>query len=237
VIELERVNAELRVEVKQTHLKIAEAEEHQNSLHSGYSRLEDEGEGLRNATETLNREKVEAEVAHEVEVTGIHTKFQDYRVHHLKKLRGLRLNLEKAVAEFGAKCLPYPGKNSTIGNIIGWFDNEIKALPGIIAKANTNFVCYAVVGVLGMLYDNGCDHIEGLQTIMGSSDASILEDPSEELTKLIGHLVKKWWIEHSMRHVVDRFRKKAGSERVLCMLWCFNILCWYLLVRFSRLSV
>jgi predicted nucleic acid-binding Zn-ribbon protein len=77
VTELERVNAELRVEVKQTHLKIAEAEEHQNSLHSGYSRLEDEGEGLRNATETLNREKVEAEVAHEVEVTGIHTKFQD----------------------------------------------------------------------------------------------------------------------------------------------------------------
>jgi hypothetical protein len=27
-----------------------------------------------------------------------------------------------------------------------------------------------------MLYDNGCDHIEGLQTIMSSCDASILED-------------------------------------------------------------
>jgi hypothetical protein len=56
--------------------------------------------------------------------------------------------MEKAMGEFGAGCLPYPGKNSTISNMIGWFDNEIKALSATIAKANKNFVCYAIVGVL-----------------------------------------------------------------------------------------
>jgi hypothetical protein len=45
-----------------------------------------------------------------------------------------------------------------------------------IVKANKTFVCYTVVEVLWMLYDNGCDRIEGLQTIMSSCDASILED-------------------------------------------------------------
>jgi hypothetical protein len=77
-----------------------------------------------------------------------------------------------------------------------------------IAKANKNFVCYAVVGVLRMLYDNGCDHIEGLQTIMTSCDASIWEDLLEELSKLIGRLVKKWWTRHDLPHVADRFHKK-----------------------------
>jgi hypothetical protein len=123
----------------------------------------------------------------------IHTKFQDYHVHHCKKLCDLQFNLEKVVSEFGAGCLPYPGKNSTISNIIGWFDNELKALSATIVKANKNFVCYAIVAILRMLYHNSCEHIEVLQSIMALCDLSILEDLPEELTKLTGHLVKKRW--------------------------------------------
>jgi hypothetical protein len=42
----------------------------------------------------------------------------------------------------------YPRKGSTIGEIIGWLTEEITALPATFAKANNNFVCYAIIGVL-----------------------------------------------------------------------------------------
>jgi hypothetical protein len=161
-------------------------------LHSGYEILEHECGSLRDAAETLQRQKAEAEKTHEVEVATVRTKFQDYRMHHRQKLRNLHFNLEKAVNEFGASCLPYLGKGSTIGEIIGWLDREIKALPDTFLKANKNFVCCAIIGTLQMLYDSGCDHLEGLQSIMALSNASILQDLPPELTKLTGRLVKKW---------------------------------------------
>jgi hypothetical protein len=136
VSELQRPNTELRAKLEQTRLKIAKIEEHQNSLRSGYTKLEDECEVLRHAAESLKREKAETETAHETEVTTAHVKFHDYCVRHRRKLRDLRFHLEKAVNEFGAGCLPYPGKNSTISDIIGWSDNEIKALPATVVKAN-----------------------------------------------------------------------------------------------------
>jgi hypothetical protein len=46
---------------------------------------------------------------------------------------------------------------------------EIQALPGAILKANINFLCYCLVGVLKMLYENAnCGHLEGLEAIMNS---------------------------------------------------------------------
>jgi hypothetical protein len=38
------------------------------------------------------------------------------------------VGLEKAVNEIGARCLPYPEKGSTIGQIAGLFGKEIQAL-------------------------------------------------------------------------------------------------------------
>jgi hypothetical protein len=58
------------------------------------------------------------------------------------------VELDKAVNEIGVRCLPYPGKGSTIGEIIEWFNKEIQALPNSIAKANKNFLVYCLVGVL-----------------------------------------------------------------------------------------
>jgi hypothetical protein len=62
-----------------------------------------------------------------------------------------------------------PGKKSAIGEIVERFDMEIQALPGAILKANINFLCYCLVGVLKMLYENAnCGHLEGLEAIMNS---------------------------------------------------------------------
>jgi hypothetical protein len=53
VTELERVNAELRAELEQARLSIAEVEESQTSLRLGYERLGIKCESLCNAAETL----------------------------------------------------------------------------------------------------------------------------------------------------------------------------------------
>jgi chromosome segregation ATPase len=100
----------LRAELEQARLKIAEVEERQSSLRSGYTRLENDCESLCSAAKSLKQEKVEAKKTHEIEVTAIRTRFQDYRVHHRKKLHDLRFSMEKVVNEFSAVCLPYPGK-------------------------------------------------------------------------------------------------------------------------------
>jgi hypothetical protein len=97
------------------------------------------------------------------------------------------------VREFGAWCLPFPGRGSAIREIVGWFDKEIKSLPNTFVKANKNFMCYAVVCVLRMLYDSGCDHMVEVQDLMTSCDATILEDLPPELLKLACRLVKKCW--------------------------------------------
>jgi hypothetical protein len=198
VMELELANADLRAELEQARLKIVEVEECQGSLRSGYEKLKNEYESLCNVAEALKWEKGEAKKTREAEVATIHTMFQDYCMHHCKKLHDLCFTLEKVVNEFGASCLPYPGKGSTIGDIIGWFDEEIKALSATFVKVNKNFACYAIVGVLRMLYNSGCDHLPKQQTLMPSCYASLLEDLPPELSKLTDRFVRKWWAEHGL---------------------------------------
>jgi hypothetical protein len=128
-------------------------------------------------------------------------------VHHREKLHEFLANMEKAVNEIGVQCMPYPGKNSTISKFVGWFDKEIQAMPSAIAKANNNFLCYYIAGVLRMLYESAnCSHIEELQTIMNSCNASILDDIPDDLGKLSRRIVRKWWASHGLPYVTDLFR-------------------------------
>jgi chromosome segregation ATPase len=126
VTELERANVELRAELEHARLKIAEVEERQDSLCTGYQKLENECERLHNATETLKQENIKAEKTRDAEVATIHAKFQDYRVAHRRKLRDLRFNLEKAVNEFGASCLPYPRKPAPSTIMLGGLTRRYK---------------------------------------------------------------------------------------------------------------
>jgi hypothetical protein len=45
-------------------------------------------------------------------------KFWDYCIGHRKRLRELHVALEGALNEIGMRCLPYPEKGSTIGDVI-----------------------------------------------------------------------------------------------------------------------
>jgi hypothetical protein len=200
VAELE--NSKLLVELEQAHTALAVADATRNSLSLTQGKLDEECAELHAVVESLGQEKARAEAAREAECKGFH----DYCIHHRKKLREVQINLEKEMNEIGGWCLPYPGKGSTIDEIVEWFDKEIWALLGAITKANQNFLCYCLVGVLRMLYENAdCDHLDWLEAIMNSYDASLLNGRPDEIAKLLGCIVRKWWSSHGLPYVMDIF--------------------------------
>jgi hypothetical protein len=101
-------------------------------------------------------------------------------------------------------------------------------MPATITKANKNFVCYAIVGVLRMLYDSSCEHLEGLQSVMAVCDASILEDLPQELSKLTGRIVKRWWARHGLPEASHCLRRVP--EVSISSMSC-NALAFYVDVR------
>jgi hypothetical protein len=73
---------------------------------------------------------------------------------------------------------------------------EIQALLGSIVKVNKNFLVYSII-VLKMLYENTrCHHLDGLDAIMSSCDASILGEIPDEIARLSVHIVKRLWSSH-----------------------------------------
>jgi hypothetical protein len=56
-----------------------------------------------------------------------------------------------------------------------------------------------------MLYKNHCGHVEELQTIMNSCDASILDDILDEIGKLSWWIIRKWWATHGLPYIMGVF--------------------------------
>jgi hypothetical protein len=209
-------NSKLLVELEQAHAALAVADATQNSLSLTQGKLDEECAGLHTVVESLGQEKARAEAAREAECKGFH----DYCIHHRKKLREVQINLEKEMNEIGGWCLPYPGKGSTIDEIVEWFDKEIWALLGAITKANKNFLCYCLVGVLRMLYENAdCDHLDWLEAIMNSYDASFLNGRPDEMAKLLGCIVVFAWF--TLCH--GYFPRCAGGKIIRYVLRCLCI--------------
>jgi hypothetical protein len=103
--------------------------------------------------------------------------------------------------------MSYPGKGSTISEIVAWFDKEIHVLPNVIVNANKNFLVYCLFGVLKTLQGHAeCHHVDGLDAIMSSCDGSILDEIPDDIGKLTAHIVKRWWSSHGLPYVTDVFR-------------------------------
>jgi hypothetical protein len=145
VVVLERANAELRTELGQSHIKITEIEEHQNSLHSSYDQLNNEYNELHGVAGTSQLEKADAKKSYEAQVAKARAGFKKYHVQHRRRLRDLLFDLELVLGELGTKCLPYPEKGSTIGDIVRWFEGEVKSLPATFTRANKNFACFPIL--------------------------------------------------------------------------------------------
>jgi hypothetical protein len=162
---------------------------------------------LRTAVNTLEDEKIQVLTDREAAVAAEWKTFWDYHLGHRKRRCELRAALEGVLNEIGARCLPYPEKGSTIGDVVMWFEKEIQTLWDAIAKANKNFLVYCLVGVLKMLqWHVNFYHIDGLGAIMNSSDASILDEVPDDIGKLAARIIKRWWSSYGLPDVTEAFR-------------------------------
>jgi hypothetical protein len=203
MVELDADNTRLQSELEQAHEALPKANAARSSLSTNQEEIE--RECALPSIYTFKQEKAQVMTNREANVVVEHKKFWDYRLGHRWKLCKLRVNLDGAVNEIGVRCLPYPRKGSTISKIFTWFDKEIQALPNAIAKANKNFLVYCLVGVLKMLQGHAeCHHVDGLEAIMRSCDASTLEVPND-IAKLATHIVKIWWSSYGLPYVTEAF--------------------------------
>jgi hypothetical protein len=155
---------------------------------------------------------------HETHVVVEQKKFQDYHLGHRRRLRELRVNSEGALNEIVVHCLPYPGKSSSIREIIAWFDKKIQTLPDAIVKGNKDFLVYCLLGVLKMLQGHAeCRHVDGLDAIKSSCDGSILDEKPNDIVKLAARIVKRWWSLHGLLYVTEVFCVEP-DVRVSCAL-------------------
>jgi hypothetical protein len=102
------------------------------------------------------------------------------------------------MGELSKRCLEYPETSGAISGIIDWFKGEIQTLSGTFAEANKNITCFAVAGILKMLEETGCERVPELRRLAASSDASLLKEIPEDIRKIAGKLVRRWWTHHGL---------------------------------------
>jgi hypothetical protein len=80
-----------------------------------------------------------------------------------------------------------------VEEMIEWVVKEVKMVPDTIWQLNDNFTILAIEGVSNMLNNEGCQELGHLHELAAFSDAAVLQDVSENVLKLPGRLVRKWW--------------------------------------------
>jgi hypothetical protein len=69
-----------------------------------------------------------------------------------------------------------------------------------------NITFFSMAGVLGMLVDSGCEHLPELRPLAATSDASLLRDIPEEIPRIVGRLVRRWWTNHGLPECLRRLK-------------------------------
>jgi hypothetical protein len=109
----------------------------------------------------------------------------------------------------------------------------VKSLSATFARANKNFACFPIVGILSMLQESGCEHLARLQPLAGSSDASLLDDNPIEVQKIIGWLVQKWWSEHGLPEASRRLCKEPEMVGFDLRMFYVEIFCILRFILFA----
>jgi hypothetical protein len=98
---------------------------------------------------------------------------------------------------------------------------EILTLPDVIAKANKNFLVYCRVGVFKMLQSHvKCHRVDGLDAIMSSCNASILDETPNDKVKLSARIVKGWWFLCGLPYVTEVFHIEPEVRLVGALPYC-----------------
>jgi hypothetical protein len=202
-------SAELEVLVRSqaeeiTELKMAyvDLKREKDNVTIGYRRLVAKHNAF---MEKVKQEKTKLVEAHAVDLAKLHgdldletRTYTEYcqTVHH--RLRELHETVASSFDEVKAKCLPFPDKGVKVEEMIDWVVREVKAVSDTIWHLNDNFVVLAIEGVLNMLNDEVCQDLNRLHDLAASRDVVILEDVAEDVHRLVGWIVRRWWKPHGL---------------------------------------
>jgi hypothetical protein len=112
-----------------------------------------------------------------------------------------------------AQCLPFPARNAKVKDLIDLVGEEVQAVLDTVWRLNNNFIVLAIEGVLNMLNDTGYQELSQLCGLATSSDAFIVENTPNDVRRLAGRLVQKWWKSHGLPEALRRL-EAGGAETV-----------------------
>jgi hypothetical protein len=185
------------------------------SVMANYWRLVEKHKRLIEKTE---RERAKLTEAHAMELAKVQGELdqetQNYTDYHLNMRRCLH-HLHEIVAsmfdEVRVRCLPFPTKSVKVEEFIDWIAREVRIVPDTISQLNDNFIVLAIDGILNMLNYECCQELGRLRRLAASSDASIVQDVSDNVQKLAGKIMRRWRKSHGLRPFVDLRWPTSGS--------------------------
>jgi hypothetical protein len=183
----------------------------------GYRRLAEKHKSL---TERAEHEKTKLAEAHAIEVTKLHAdldletwSYTEYCQTIHRWLHDLHKAVTSSFEEVKAQCLPFPDKGTKVEEMIDWIVGEVKAVLDIVWRLNDNFTILGIEGVLSMLNGEGRQELGRLHDLVGSSDASVLEEVLEVVHKLVGQIMRRWWKPHGLPEALCKL-KEAHTKTV-----------------------
>jgi hypothetical protein len=116
----------------------------------------------------------------------------------------LHETMASSFAEVQVQCLSFFDKGAKAEEMIDWILVEVKAVPDTVWWLNDNFAILGIEGVLNMLNNKGCQELDRLHELATSRDAAVMEDVPEDVRKLVGWIMQRWWKPHGMSEALHR---------------------------------
>jgi hypothetical protein len=88
-------------------------------------------------------------------------------------------------------------------------------VPDNVWQLNNNFTVLGIKGVLNMLHGEGCQELGQLHDLAASRDATVLEGVPEDVHKLAGWIVQRWWKPQGLPEALHRL-EVAHTKTISC---------------------
>jgi hypothetical protein len=111
--------------------------------------------------------------------------------------------------------------------MIDWVAGEVKVVPDTVWRLNDNFILLGIEGVLSMLNGKGCQELGQLRDLASSRSVAVLEDVPDDVHKLAGQIVRKWWKLHGLPEALHRVEEACAKTEVVIVIrnYYFCITC------------
>jgi hypothetical protein len=81
---------------------------------------------------------------------------------------------------------------------------------------NDSFTILGIEGILNMLNGEGCHGLDRLHKLATSRDAIVLQDVPEDVHKLAGQIVQRWWKPHGLPETLRRLEAARAATVSHC---------------------